>query len=213
MVILIGGASLTGKTLMAQMLLAKFGIPYLSLDHLKMGIYRADKNCGFTPEDSDEVIEEKLWGIVKGIIYTNIENKQNIIIEGCYIFPHRLKELADISEQIIPIFIGFTKDYIDRNYEKRILKNRNAIEHRATDGTPAKEEYIAVNEKWKQRCTDAGIKFYAVRDIYRQGIGRAHMELNRRVAKLVQEGKAQDSRFITLQDGRNIGIPWNNSRL
>ena len=36
MVILIGGASCVGKTLMAQKLMEKYSIPYLSLDHLKM---------------------------------------------------------------------------------------------------------------------------------------------------------------------------------
>ena len=212
MVIIIGGASHTGKTLMAQMLLSKFGIPYLSVDHLKMGLYRAGKNCGFSPDDSDEVIEEKLWGIIKGIIYTNIENKQNIIIEGCYIFPHRLKELADISEQIIPIFIGFSKTYIDKYFDTRIQKNRNAIEHRATDEKRTKEEFISENEKVKQRCFEAGVKYIEISSNYRQGVGRAHMIANRGVGKLIRAGKAVDNRLISLEDSRDLTF-WSNARL
>jgi putative acetyltransferase len=42
MVILIGGASCTGKTFLAQKLLEKYHFPYLSIDHLKMGIYKID---------------------------------------------------------------------------------------------------------------------------------------------------------------------------
>ena len=37
MIILITGASHTGKTVLAQKLLQKYQYPYLSIDHLKMG--------------------------------------------------------------------------------------------------------------------------------------------------------------------------------
>ena len=37
MIILITGASHTGKTVLAQKMLEKYGYPYLSIDHLKMG--------------------------------------------------------------------------------------------------------------------------------------------------------------------------------
>ena len=83
MVVLIAGSSHTGKTLLAQKLLEKYKYPYLSIDHLKMGLIRS-KNTNLTVEDDDK-LTDYLWGIVKEIIKTNIENNQNIIIEGCYI--------------------------------------------------------------------------------------------------------------------------------
>ena len=92
MVILISGISCTGKTLMAQNLLEKYKIPYFSIDHLKMGLFRGDINCSFTTTDNNEVIGKKLWPIIKGIIMTNIENNQNIIIEGCYLLPNFVKD-------------------------------------------------------------------------------------------------------------------------
>jgi hypothetical protein len=67
MVILIAGAGYVGKTLMAQKILEIDKMPYLSIDHLKMGIYRSDNKCGFTPESEDEIITEKLWPVIKGI--------------------------------------------------------------------------------------------------------------------------------------------------
>ena len=89
MVILIAGSSHTGKTLLAQKLLEKYKYPYLSIDHLKMGLIRSE-NTELTVEDDDK-LTDYLWNIVKEIIKTNIENNQNIIIEGCYI-PFNLKE-------------------------------------------------------------------------------------------------------------------------
>ena len=51
MIILITGASHTGKTMLAQKMLEKYGYPYLSIDHLKMGLIRSG-NTNLTPEDS-----------------------------------------------------------------------------------------------------------------------------------------------------------------
>ena len=83
MVILIAGASHTGKTLFAQKLLEKYKYPYLSIDHLKMGLIRSGQT-NLTVED-DEQLTKYLWSIVVEMIKTAIENKQNLIVEGCYI--------------------------------------------------------------------------------------------------------------------------------
>ena len=83
MIILITGASHTGKTALAQKLLEKYQYPYLSIDHLKMGLIRSG-NTELTPMDDAE-LTEYLWPIVREMIKTAIENKQNLIIEGCYI--------------------------------------------------------------------------------------------------------------------------------
>ena len=83
MVILITGASHTGKTLLAQRMLEKYKYPYLSIDHLKMGLIRSGK-ITLTPEDDDALTEE-LWPIVREMVKTAIENRQNLIVEGCYI--------------------------------------------------------------------------------------------------------------------------------
>ena len=93
MVILITGASHTGKTLLAQRMLEKYKYPYLSIDHLKMGLIRSG-NTDLTPEDDDE-LEGYLWPIVREMIKTAIENKQNLIVEGCYIPYDWRRDFAD----------------------------------------------------------------------------------------------------------------------
>lgn len=67
-IILIGGESHVGKTLLAQGLLEKYKIPYTSLDHIKMGLIKGYDDCGFIASDSDDIISEKMWNVVKGII-------------------------------------------------------------------------------------------------------------------------------------------------
>ncbi len=84
MIILITGASHTGKTALAQKLLEKYHYPYLSIDHLKMGLIRSG-NTPLTPLSGDENLTALLWPIVREMIKTAIENNQSLIVEGCYI--------------------------------------------------------------------------------------------------------------------------------
>lgn len=63
MIILITGASHTGKTLLSQRLLETCHYPYLSIDHLKMGLIRSG-NTKLTTED-DDALTEYLWPIVR----------------------------------------------------------------------------------------------------------------------------------------------------
>ena len=75
MIVLITGASHTGKTVLAQRLLDKYRYPYLSIDHLKMGLIRSG-NTSLTPEDDDK-LTAYLWPIVREMIKTAVENNRN----------------------------------------------------------------------------------------------------------------------------------------
>ena len=95
MIVIITGASHTGKTVLAQRMLEKYKYPYVSVDHLKMGLIRSG-NTKLTPEDDDD-LTCYLWPIVREIIKTAIENKQNLIVEGCYI-PYDWRKDFDDSD-------------------------------------------------------------------------------------------------------------------
>ena len=187
MVILIGAESSTGKTLMAQKLLETYKIPYLSADHLKMGLYRADKKCGFTPEDSNEAIEKHLWPILKGIIKTNIENKQSIIIEGCYIFPHRLKEFEqEYIAEIIPVFMGFSQNYIENNFISGILKYNSVIEFREAEEDRSANWFIQAHHKWKMWCAENEINYFEIDDDYNKGVSKIYQWIALEIEKRKQ---------------------------
>ena len=128
MIILITGASHTGKTLLAQKMLEKYKYPYLSIDHLKMGLIRSG-NTKLTPED-DEALTEYLWPIIREIVKTAIENRQNLIVEGCYIpFDWR----RDFDERYLPsirfICLAMTEKYIDDHFIE-IIGHESEIEFR-----------------------------------------------------------------------------------
>ncbi len=137
MIILITGASHTGKTLLAQRMIEKYKYPCLSIDHLKMGLIRSGKT-NLTPEDDDE-LTDYLWPIVREIIKTAVENKQNLIVEGCYV-PFDWRRSFD--EHYLPsirfICLAMTDEYIDNNYEL-IVCHASDIEYRGDDSDCIKD--------------------------------------------------------------------------
>ena len=79
MIVLIAGASHTGKTALAQKLLEKYKYPYFSIDHLKMGLIRSG-NTELTPMSDDDDLPAYLWPVVREMIKTAIENEQNLFV-------------------------------------------------------------------------------------------------------------------------------------
>ena len=132
MIFLISGASHTGKTALAQKLLEKYKYPYLSMDHLKMGLIRSGRT-DLTPFSSDAELTELLWPIVREMIKTAIENNQNMIVEGCYI-PFKWKNdfTEDYLKNIKHVCLIMTENYIKNHFED-IKKFANVVEKRLDD--------------------------------------------------------------------------------
>jgi gluconate kinase len=151
MIILIGGASHTGKTCLAQRLLERLHYPYLSIDHLKMGLIRSG-NTTLTPMDSDDALTAYLWPIVREIIKTAIENRQNLIVEGCYIpFDWARDFSGEYLSHIRCRFLIMTRNYIETHWNE-IAGHANAIEHRLDDSGLSMEELIADNVRNLEQC-------------------------------------------------------------
>ena len=163
MVVLIAGASHTGKTLLAQKLLEKYKMPYLSIDHLKMGLIRSGQTK-LTPMD-DEALTDYLWPIVCEMVKTAIENKQNLIVEGCYIPAEWEKDFTEeYLKEIRYICLVMTKNYIERHFED-IKSYANVAEARVCDDCDM-DELIRENEANLTVCRAHGYPFVLIDDTY-----------------------------------------------
>lgn len=150
MVILISGATHTGKTALAQKLLEKHHYPYLSIDHLKMGLIRSG-NTALTPMD-DALLTEYLWPIVREIIKTAIENRQNLIVEGCYIPFSWRKDFEEVYlGHIQYLCLIFSKSYIENHFVD-IQAFASVIEGRLDDSSLDKNMLIVENEENLKLC-------------------------------------------------------------
>ena len=144
MIVLITGASHTGKTALAQKLLEKYKYPYLSIDHLKMGLIRSG-NTKLTPMSDDKDLTAYLWPIVREMIKTAIENNQNLIVEGCYIPFDWQNEFDSEYLESIKYFCLVMSDKYIRNHFNNIKKYANAIENRLDDEWCTMESVLADN--------------------------------------------------------------------
>lgn len=165
MIILITGASHTGKTALAQALLEKYHYPYLSLDHLKMGLIRS-QNTLLTPTSDDEALTAYLWPIAREMIKTAVENEQNLIVEGCYIPMDWAKDFEDEYLQQIQFYcIVFSEQYIRAHFDE-IKGFANVIERRVNDEYCTLESVLADNEKMLCLAQKYGVKYLLVDEEY-----------------------------------------------
>ena len=165
MIILITGASHTGKTALAQKLLEKYNYPYLSIDHLKMGLIRSG-HTKLTPMSDDKDLTAYLWPIVCEMIKTAIENRQNLIVEGCYIPFEWQKDFdAEYLEYIKYYCLVMSEGYI-RNHFDDIKGYANVIEQRLDDDGCTMESVLEDNANMLVLAEKYQVNYVLIDDEY-----------------------------------------------
>ena len=142
MVILITGASHVGKTLLAQKMLEKYKYPYLSIDHLKMGLIR----CGYTdltPEDDDE-LTDYLWPIVR-----EIEWRRDI--DQRYL------------EHIKFICLAMSEEYIEDHFDA-IIVHESEVENRLIKADCTADDLKQCNRWFIDLFSSVGEKVVIIED-------------------------------------------------
>ena len=150
MIQLIAGATHTGKTVLAQKMLEEYRWPYLSIDHLKMGLIRSG-NTNLTVSD-DDALTDFLWPIVREMVKTAIENGQNLIVEGCYIpFDWKKSFPEEYLPHIRAKWLILSEAYIRSHFDD-IRHHANAIEKRLDDSGLRMADLITENEENLRQC-------------------------------------------------------------
>ena len=172
MILLITGASHTGKTALAQKLLEKYQYPYLSIDHLKMGLIRSG-NTELTPMSDDADLTAYLWPIVREMVKTAIENGQNLIVEGCYIPFDYAKDFegkdVDYLSQIRYYCLVMSENYIRNHYED--IKNyENVIENRQDDEWCTLENVLKENARLLELARIHKVNYVLIDEEYKINI-------------------------------------------
>ena len=165
MIILITGASHVGKTALAQKLLEKYKYPYLSIDHLKMGLIRSG-NTELTPMSDDDDLTAYLWPIVREMVKTAIENDQNLIVEGCYIpFDWEKDFDAEYLENIRYYCLVMSENYI-KNHFADIKRYASVIENRMDDEWCTLESVLEDNAKVLELAKKHNANYVLIDDKY-----------------------------------------------
>ena len=169
MIVLITGASHTGKTTLAQKLLEQYKYPYLSIDHLKMGLIRSG-NTELTPMCSDTALTAYLWPIIREIIKTAIENKQNLIVEGCYIPFDWTKDFSkEYLDNIRYYCLVMSENYISNHFAD-IRKYASIIENRLNDEWCTLESVRKDNAQVLELAQKHNVNYILIDDKYQVDI-------------------------------------------
>lgn len=164
MIVLITGPSHTGKTVLAQRLLETYHYPYLSIDHLKMGLIRSGYTR-LTPDDDDQ-LTEYLWPVVREMIKTAIENDQNLIVEGCYIpFDWEKDFSKEYLDHIRYFCLVMSERYIKEHFDK-IRKYASAVENRMDDEGCTMESVLEDNARFLQLAEQYGANYVLIDEKY-----------------------------------------------
>lgn len=164
MIIIITGASHTGKTALAQKLLEKYKYPYLSIDHLKMGLIRS----GYTnliPEDDDK-LTDYLWPVIREMIKTVIESNQNLIIEGCYIPFCWSRDFDKKYLDHIKYYCLIMSESYLRNHYADIKRYARVIENRLDDEWCTLENVLEENARFLELAQKYGVNYILIEDKY-----------------------------------------------
>ncbi len=160
MVILIAGATHAGKTALAKKLLARSGIPYFSIDWLKMGLIRSGRTA-LTPED-DEALVGYLWPVVREMVRTVVENGQDLILEGCYIPLDWAGAFDEATRaQIRYVCLVLDEAYIRDNFAL-IAAQANVAERRLDDSGCTPAALLRDHRETLQQCRRHGLPFRCV---------------------------------------------------
>ena len=190
MIVLITGASHTGKTALAQRLLEKYKYPYLSIDHLKMGLIRSG-NSDLTPTSDDRLLTDYLWKIVREMIKTAIENKQNLIVEGCYIPFDWAKDFeSEYLDEIKFYCLVMSEKYIDNHFDD-VRKFAGVVEDRLEDDYTA-ETARRENAYMLEQCRKYGADHILIDEDYKVDI---ELQTNCNIRR-VKQGDEQTLAYI-----------------
>ena len=165
MIILISGASHAGKTLLAQKLVEKYHYPAFSIDHLKMGLIRSG-NTHLTPLSPDKDLTAYLWPIVREMIKTAIENKQNLIVEGCYVPVDWKKDFSTEEQKNIRSYLLIMSENYIRTHFADITAYASVIEKRLCDDYSL-EEALRDNGELLAKAKSAGAEYILIDKEYK----------------------------------------------
>ncbi len=163
-ILFLTGATHSGKTLLADRLMKRYGIPVFSLDLLKMGLIRSGRTA-LTPYD-DVALTEELWPIVREMVRTALENDRSLIVEGGYV-PWNWADSFTPEERghIFAAALIMTPAYVETHYDD-ILRHARAAEKRMGP-PPSKEELLAEHRKTAEMAARHGFHLIRIEKDYR----------------------------------------------
>lgn len=160
--LILGGAPRSGKSLISRALLPLLGVPYLSIDPLKMALAKAIPDYPLDTDGSSIAVSEQLWPFIRALIINMHETGLNDLVEGG-ILPWQVAQLSDCLGVTPPVcFVGYRdiaiETLLDRMTRHKELPNYWIGELTTEELHRLAEEGIAFSRYLEDECK--GFGFY-----------------------------------------------------
>ena len=127
------------------------------------------KNTDLTVFD-DDALTDYLWPIVREMIKTAIENRQDLIVEGCYV-PFNWRQ--DFDEQYLAqirfICLAMTEEYIESHFDE-IISHESEVEVRLVEADCTIAGLTADNKRYIDGFRKAGENVVIIDGDYEEAI-------------------------------------------
>lgn len=178
MLYVVGGCSRSGKSILAERMRARHGIPWFTLDALKMGLHLGAPSLEVLPAADDLETADQMWPIVEPILDHAIFDRRDYLIEGVNLRPGTIARfIRDTEQPVRACFLG----YVDISLED---KARAVAAHTGppTDwlhqtGGENVRRYLDVSRRLSRQlrddCAQFGIPFVDTGIDFRAGLDQA----------------------------------------
>lgn len=105
---IVGGCSRSGKSMLAERMRVRHGIPWFPLDALMMGLHLGAPELDVHPDGHDLAIGDRMWPIVEPILDHFIFDRHDYLVEGVNLRPQTVARfIRDADEPVRACFLGY----------------------------------------------------------------------------------------------------------
>jgi hypothetical protein len=179
MLYILGGASRSGKTLLARRAVAEKKIPYFPLDALFGALAHGAPEFGVRYEDSFVDRANSMWPLAKHLFNAFLKEEQGYLIEGDSLLPSRVSELIAEGKPVRCCFLGYTE--LTKEEKLALVRQHHQGDIDWTKGIPDEEmmpmvdDMITFSKLLKEECTKYEIKYFDVSHDF-EGVRNAAFE-------------------------------------
>ena len=166
MLYVLGGASRSGKTLLARRAVVEKRIPYFPLDALFGGLANGAPELGVAYENSLMERPAKMWPITRPLLDFFFKEEKDFLIEGDSILPSQVNELLKENKPIKSCFLGYTQ--LDANEKLALVRKYHQGEADWTKEISDEEmlrmidEMVQFSKYLESECAKFGIKYFDI---------------------------------------------------
>lgn len=168
--------------MLAERMRVRHGVPWFTLDALKMGLHLGAPTLGVRPDADDLSTADRLWPIIEPILDHAIFDARDYLVEGVNLRPRTVAQfIAETDEPVRACFLGYPDVAIEAKLRDVALHAGPPTDWLHRTGPENVRRYLAISRKLSRElraeCAAVNIPFVDTGAEFDDGIGKAERVL------------------------------------